>query len=202
LSASRFPFHELEFSRPADFWEGDGASERCVFLMPVTPSSEFLAFGVLEPLMQVHFVARGRLVHDLGVFLEAMLRGGARIELYVRAPVPRSILERYTSTPPIEYQEAEEPPEPPVRGLVPEPTVRTMSSLPGTLWAAGDASARRVILTPTHLPAEFFALGLSSSSDQVLFQLRGSVQDQLGGFVTRMVQDQARVELHPRPPTV
>lgn len=200
MSKPKPTFYTLEFSLDADFWEGSDAAEQRAFLMPVTPSSEFLAFGVLEPSKRVHFVARGRLKEDLATFLTRMTRSGTRVGLYVRAPVPGSILKRYTSGPPIENQESEEPPDPPVAGLVPDPTTPSVGSLDEPLWTKGDASTRRVLLTPTHNPAEFFALGMSSSSSQVLFKLRGSVQEQLGGFITRMVRDQASVELHPRLP--
>lgn len=193
-------FYTLEFSLDADFWAGSGAAEQHAYLMPVTPASEFLAFGVLEPSKRVHFVARGRLKEDMSTFLTRMTRSGTRLGLYVRAPVPRSILKRYTSGPPIENQESEEPPDPPVAGLAPDPTTPFMGSLDGPLWTQGDASARRVLLTPTHDPVEFFALGMLTSSGQVVFKLRGSVQEQLGEFVTRMIKDQARVELLPRIP--
>jgi hypothetical protein len=170
--------------------------------MPVTSALEFVAFGVLEPSKQVHFVARGRLKEDLAAFLTVMARSGERTELYVQAPVPKSILKRYTGGPPIENQEYEEPPEPPVRGLVPEPGTLSVEALDGPLWTAGDASARRVLLVPTHTPTEFFALGLLSSSGQVIFQLRGSVREQLGEFITQMVNDQALVELLRRLPAL
>lgn len=200
MNTSRLPFYELEFSRPGDFWEGDGTAGRCVFLMPVTPSSEFLAFGVLEA--QVRFVARGRLAHELSAFLDAMSLASARIELYVQAPVPRSILKRYVSSPPIEHHEAEEPPAPPVRGFAPSPTVLLLDSSNGPLWTSAATSERRVILSPTHLPAEFLAVGLASPSGPELFQFRGLVQEQLGTFVAHVVHDRARVELLPRPSAV
>lgn len=195
-------FHHLEFSSETDAWAGSDASGRRALLMPISPSSEFLAFGVLEPSKRVHFIARGRVKEDLAAFLTRMARAGARSELYVRAPVPASILKRYTSGPPIESQEAEDPPEPPLRGLVPDPTTPSVDSLRKPLWTQDDASTRRVFLTPTHEPTEFFALGMLASSGQVLFKLRGSVQEHLGDFVTRMVTEQARVEFHPQLPAL
>lgn len=200
MSKQQPTFHDLKFSRDADFWAGGAAAGRCIFLMPVTSASEFVAFGVLEPSKRVHFVARGRLKEDLVAFLTVMARTEAWPGLYVQAPVSKSILKRYTGGPPIENQEYEEPPEPPVNGLIPEPETPFVEDLGGSLWTEGDASARRVLLVPTHTPTEFFALGRLSSLGQVIFKLRGSVREQLGEFITRMVNDQALVELHRRLP--
>ncbi|RKH55309.1 hypothetical protein [Corallococcus llansteffanensis] len=193
-------FHQLEFHRDADFWAGCDASGRCAFLMPVTPSSEFIAFGVLEQSKQVHFVARGRLKEDLEDFITQMVRNGAAVELYVQAPVPPSILKRYTSGPPIENQEFEEPPGPPVHGILPDPATPTVESFAGSFWPGTELSARSVFLLPTQTPSEFLALGTVTSVGQVLFTLRGSVQEQLGAFIHQMVDDQARVELLPSQP--
>jgi hypothetical protein len=168
--------------------------------MPVLDPSEFLAFGVTGPSNRVHFVARGRLKEQLAAFITRMAQGNAQVELYVRAPVPVSFLVRYASSPPIEGQESEEPAAPPVRGLAPGPAVTYSDSRATALWPGEDASPRSVLLTPTHEPAEFLALGLVKSSGQVLFRLTGSVQLQLGELVTRLGKDGARVELRPYPP--
>lgn len=198
MNKPQAPFHDLEFSRDADWWAGSDASARRAFLMPVTSPTEFLAFGVLEPSNRVHFVARGRLKDHLAVFLERMVQTGARIGLYVQAPVPKGILKRYTSGPPIESQESEDPPAPPVLGLALDGSTPYVSSLTGTLWTEGDASTRRISLVPTHEPAEFLAIGGLSTSGKELFMLRGFVQEDLGKFVTQMVSDGARVELYSR----
>ncbi|NTX33993.1 MULTISPECIES: hypothetical protein [unclassified Myxococcus] len=197
MSKPQLTLHHLEFNSDIDFWAGLSASGRCAFLMPITPPSEFLAFGVLEPSKRVHFVARGRVKEDLADFITRMNQSDAGVELYVQAPVPASILRRYTSGPPIEGQESEEPPGPLVRGLVPDPTTPTADSFAGPSWPKSEASSRRVLLMPAYEPAEFLAVGALASSSQVLFNLRGSVREHLAVFVTRMVKDQARVELHP-----
>ncbi|WP_224371724.1 hypothetical protein [Hyalangium versicolor] len=168
--------------------------------MPVKASTEFLAFGELQHSRQVHFVARGRLKDHLPAFITRMAQSGAQVGLYIQAPVPASLLKRYASGPPIEGQESEDPPEQPVRGFAPAGTTPYTESRTGTLWPQGDASSRRVLLTPTHEPAAFFALGLLTSSGNVLFRLKGSVQEHLSEFVTRMVRDGARVELYAQPP--
>ncbi len=195
------PFHDLEFSRNADFWAGSDASTRGAYLMPLTTPSEFLAFGVLTPSRRVHFVARGKLEDHLAAFITRMDQNGARVELYVRPPVQGSILKRYTSGPPVEGQESEEPPDPPISGLVPDAAVPYASLLGRPLWTEGGGSTRGVVVTPTNNPAEFFAMGLVSSS-RVIFRISGSVQRDLGEFVTRMVNDRAGVELSPQPPVL
>jgi hypothetical protein len=202
LSKQQPTFHDLKFSSDADFWAGSAISGRYALLMPVTSPVEFVAFGVIEPSKQVHFVARGRLKEDLAAFLTVMGSSGGRTELYVQAPVPKNILKRYTGGPPIEHQESEEPSRPPVQGLVPAPETPSIETLSGPLWTEGDASEQRVLLIPTHTPAEFFALGMLSPSNEVVFKLRGSVRDHLGEFITRMVKDHALVELRHKLPAL
>lgn len=193
-------FHDLEFSIDANFWARSDASGHRVFLMPVTTPSEFLAFGVLAPSNQVHFVARGRLKDHLGAFITHMERARAQVELYVRPPVPGNILKRYTSGPPIEGQEAEEPSGPTVKGLAPGSATSYVESRGALLWSDGDVSSRQVFLAPTREPTEFLAVGMLASSGKVLFSLVGSVQEHLAEFVARMVKDQALLELHFQPP--
>jgi hypothetical protein len=202
LSTQQPTFYDLKFSSDADFWAGSDVSGRCAFLMPVTSPVEFVAFGVIEPSKQVHFVARGRLKEDLAAFLTVMGRSGERTELYVQAPVPKNMVKRYTGGPPIEHQESEEPSKPPVQGFAPAPGTPSVEALGGPLWPEGDASQRRVLLIPTHTPAEFFALGMLSPSNEVVFKLRGSVRDHLGEFITRIVKDHALVELRHKLPAL
>jgi hypothetical protein len=199
LSKPQPHFHDLEFSNDADFWAGSDVSRYRVFLMPVTTPSEFLAFGVLEPSNRVHFVARGRLKDHLVAFITHMERARAQIELYVRPPLPGNILKRYTSGPPIEGQEAEEPSGPTVKGLAPGSATSYVESRGASLWTEGDVSSRRVFLAPARESAEFLASGMLASG-KVLFSLVGSVQEHLAEFVARMVEDQARLELHSQLP--
>ncbi|MDC0709614.1 hypothetical protein POL68_14175 [Stigmatella sp. ncwal1] len=201
MSKPQPPFHDLEFATVVDFWAGTPSIHRSAFLMPVKAPKEFLAFGVLQPSRQVHFVARGRLKDHLANFLSRMAQSGAQIELYVRAPVPAGFLRRYASGPPIENQESEDPPEQPVLGLVPTGATPYTKSHKA-FWPQSEPVSRRVLLAPTHEPAEFLALGLLTSSDNVLFRVNDSVQEHLGKFVTRMVKDGANVELYTQPPAL
>lgn len=194
------PLYDLEFSEEVDFWIGGNAFTRCTFLMPVSPPSEFLAFGVLRPSEQVLFVARGKVQEHLGDFISRMVQAGAQVELYVRAPVPGWLIKKYTSDPPFEGHEYEDPQNPPVNGLMPINTQSYSASSTGSLWTEGEARTRRALLVPVREPSQFLALGVTGSPDKVHFALQGSVQEQLGELIARMVQEQARVELYARPP--
>lgn len=199
------PFYELEFSSDATFWtEGDAITRR-VYLMPVSTPSEFLAFGVLAPsyaeLSTVVFVARGRVREELGSFISRMVQDGAIVELFIWPPLPMWLVNEYVKGPPYEGKEYDDPPPPPINGLVPVPgdTTEYEPTGGGTLWTAGDASSRRAILVPVRDPAEFLAFGVLGSEDTVYFALRGTVKDELGNFIAQMTREVARVELYARP---
>jgi hypothetical protein len=68
------------------------------------------------------------------------------------------------------------------------------------LFPQGDASPRRVFLMPLSNPAEFLAFGVRGPSEEVVFVARGTVREHLGGFISRMAQEGAQVELYARPP--
>jgi hypothetical protein len=133
----------------------------------------------------------------LGAFIARMVREQAPVELHARPPLPGWLLKQYTSNPPLEGHEYEEPPEPPVRGLTAGSVGNYESSLGSALWTEGDPSRRCVFLFPTHDPARFLALGLLRSPDKLLFALEGAVQEQLGELIAR-VREEARVELYAR----
>jgi len=196
------PFYELEFSSDAPFWTGADASTRRTFLMPVSTPSEFLAFGVVGPSSQVLFVARGRVREHLGDFIARMVRDEAGVELYIRPPLPGWIIREYTSGPPHEGHEYDEPPRPPIEGLAPVSgnigDYEASSSAPS--WPEGGASSRRTLLVPLRDPAEFLALGVLGSADTVFFALRGWVKSELGDFIAQAAREGASVELYARPP--
>lgn len=74
-------------------------------------------------------------------------------------------------------------------------------SVEAPFWDGGDASSRSVYLMPSpHNPAEFLAFGVVGSPDNVRFVARGPLATRLGAFIDRMLQDEARVELHARAP--
>ncbi len=200
MSKPQPPFYELEFSRPATFWSGGDASARRTFLMPVSTPSEFLAFGVQGETGEVHFVARGRVGDELGDFIANVVREQARVELHVWPPLPGWLLRQYVSAPPWEGHEYEEPPESPVLGLTASGVESYERLRDVTLWTAGDALTRRVLLAPVKDPSRFLALGVLGATAQVLFALTGAVQGELGDFIARMGREEARVELYARPP--
>lgn len=193
------PFHDLEFFDQPTFWTRGEALSRYALLMPVSAPSEFLAFGVLHPSREVLFVARGKVKEHLGEFIARMNREQARVELYVRAPVPGWLRKKYASLPPFEGHEYEEPPEPPVNGLTPTDT-KPYASHGGPLWPEGDTSTRRTLLVPVKEPSRFLALGVQGPAEEVRFALTGSVHEELGELITRAVREQSQVELHARPP--
>jgi hypothetical protein len=128
-------FHRLEFANDVTFWTEGETSKRRTFLMPLLSPSEFLAFGVLSPSDRVLFVARGRVVEDLGDFVARMLRAGASVELYAQPPLPASVWKDYVSDDPYESKNAEPPPPPPPeRASSPAwsaPTMKEKDSPPG-----------------------------------------------------------------------
>jgi hypothetical protein len=200
LGEPQTPFYDLEFTGKVDFWAGSDASSRRVFLMPVSTPSDFLALGVHRPSSQVHFAAWGQLQDHLGDFIAWMARAETTVELYVRPPLAAGILKRYLAGPPIEGTEYEEPPEPPVLGFTSTSATPYEEWGDTPLWTEGDASSRRLLLTPTSSPAEFLAFGLLEPAETALFTFRGSVRDHLGELIARAVRDAAPVELHPRFP--
>lgn len=194
------PFYELEFSTGVTFWSAGDASSRRALLMPARSPSEFLAFGVLGTSEQALFVARGRVREHLGAFIDRMVKDEARVELHARVPLPWRLVREYLSLPPYEGHEYENPPPPPVLGLAAQ-DVGTYQHLRGNaLWKEGDGSTRRAFIVPVRDPSEFLAFGVLGTSERVLFALKGSVRDELGPFIARMVEDETRVELHPRAP--
>lgn len=90
-------------SRPEDIlaslWREGDATTRRALLMPLSNPAEFLAFGMLSPSDTPHFVARGQVRDDLRAFIDRMVRDGAKVELYARAPLPEEVLSKYTSDP-------------------------------------------------------------------------------------------------------
>lgn len=200
MSKPKSPFYNLEFDSEATFWtEGDATSRR-TFLMPVTIPSEFLALGVLGTSKEACFVARGTVREHLGSFIARMERDGSSVEFYARPPLPEWLLKEYTEGPPWEGHEFEPPPPPPYLGLVSQGVDRYEHFRDADLWTAGDALSRRAILLPVHDPAEFVAFGVVEPSEEVLFAFSGTVREQLGEFISQMVKEGARVELHARSP--
>jgi hypothetical protein len=197
LSKPQPPFHDLRLSHNGTFWPEGAAPERRAFLMPLANPYEFLAFGIIGKPQQVCFVALGMVMEHLGAFITRMDRDDAKVELYTRAPVPGWLLKQYAGAPPFEGHEYEEPPPPPVTGLLPD-RIDTAPSTP--LWTEGDSFTRRALLLPVKDPSEFLAIGVLSQLEKVLFVRVGSVRDDLGAFIERMVRDEARVELHARLP--
>jgi hypothetical protein len=200
LSEPQLPFYDLEFPDEDTFWDWQREAQRRVFLMPISIPEQFLAFGVLAPDHTPVFVAQGRLRDHLGGFISQMARQEAHVELYVRPPVPEWLLKKYTSTPPYEGHEYEGPPSPPVNGLSPTGTDSYGRLRNAPLWPQEGLSTRRVYLVPVATPAEFLALGISGLDLTVHFALTGTVQEELGPFLSQMVRDDAHVELYVRPP--
>ncbi|WP_164019857.1 hypothetical protein [Pyxidicoccus trucidator] len=200
MSKPSLPYHDLEFSSDAPFWSGEEASERRIFLMPASPPSKFVGFGVARASKEVCFVARGVVADHLGHFISRNVREGARVELYAKPPLPHWLLERYVCDPPWEGHEYEKPPNPPVGGLVATGVERYAPSPTGALWSGGDGSNRVTFIIPVHDPAEFLALGMLGSQAEEHFMRVGRVEDQLGDFIEQMKREGARVELRALPP--
>jgi len=199
LDKPKLPFHDLEFSTEERFWSGGDAATRRVYLMTVSPPSEFVAFGVLAP-SQPCFVARGQVELHLGPFIERMERDGAKVELHEWPPLPAWLIKEYATNPPWEGHEVEDPSGTPVRGGV-KRNVDTYERASGTaLWTQGGASERRTFIVPVKAPSEFLALGVLMTSDTVVFAKKGSVQQELGALIAHAVREQSRVELHAWPP--
>ena len=199
LDKPNLPFHDLEFSTEEHFWTGGDAATRRVYLMTVSPPSEFVAFGALAP-SEPCFVARGRVEQHLGPFIERMARDGAKVELHEWPPLPGWLLKEYASNPPWEGHEMENPSGTPVRGRV-RPRVDTYELVPGTpLWTQGEAAQRSTFITPVKDASEFLALGVLTGTDTVVFSKKGTVQGALGALIAQAVGEGSRVELHAWPP--
>ncbi|RKG91381.1 hypothetical protein D7W82_00710 [Corallococcus sp. CA049B] len=193
------PFHDLEFSTEDHFWTGGDATTRRVYLMPVSPPSEFVAFGALVP-SEPCFVARGRVEQHLGPFIERMARDDAKVELHEWPPLPDWLVKEYASNPPWEGHEVENPTGTPVRGMV-RSSVDTYEPVPGTpLWTPGEAIRRSIFITPVKDASELLALGVLTGTDTVVFSKKGTVQGALGALIAQAVNEGARVELHTWPP--
>lgn len=197
-------FYELEFEVEANFWTAGDASTRRVYLMPLSSSSEFLAFGVLVPSDRVLFVARGRVRDDLPFFIVQMKQAGARVELHAHPPLPGHIIRDYIKGRPHEQKETEAPPK--VPNLVGEVEFNSgagTASLTSTssLWPTSDAE-RKVLLVPVPNSQDYLAFGMLRVnlpehlwSVAFVARLGSSLQD----FITRMEQEHASVELNPTP---
>ncbi|WP_146210081.1 hypothetical protein [Vitiosangium sp. GDMCC 1.1324] len=160
-----------------------------------------MAFGVLGSKHKPCFVARGKVHAHLDDFITRMTRDNARVDLYARPPLPGWLLKKYADDPHHEGHEFEAPPPPPVNGLVAGSTTSYEHRRHTPLWPEGPSSARHVFIMPIHrAPSEFLALGVSGSGGQVIFALTGSVQKYLGEFISRVVKEEAQVELRARPP--
>ncbi|QSQ23215.1 hypothetical protein JY651_50460 [Pyxidicoccus parkwayensis] len=200
MSKPYLPYYDLEFASDALFWSGEEASERRIFLMPSSPPSKFVGFGVARASREACFVARGTVVDHLGHFISRNVREGVRVELYVKPPLPQWLLERYTTNPPWEGHEYESPPNPPVSGLVATGVKRYAPSPTGALWSEGDGSNRVAFIIPMHDAAEFLAFGMLGSRAEEHFIRVGRVENQLGDFIEQMKREEARVELRAMPP--
>lgn len=216
MSRQEPEYYNLEFFGDAPFWAGAGDSARRTFLMPLPNPIEFLAFGVFGPSSTVHFVARGRLREHVGDFTARMVEAGATVELYERPPLPWALVKRYISDEPYEHREIEGPKEPPVQGFASygggaddqgslwEGKV-TLSLYDQTLaWPALD-NPREVIIVPSGRDREFLAMAVclpkdSADKHRFVFAARGSVDADLGNFITRMRAERATVRLHDWPP--
>lgn len=189
----------LEFSGEEPFWSEGDTTPRKVFLMPVTSPEDFLAFGVLGREHRLHFAAHGRVEEHLGAFISRMVREEAEVELHAWPPLPRHIIIEYAFNPPWEGHEYEDPPNPPIRGLTSE--VGGSEALRGAaLWGDEDSALRRVFIMPLREPSHFLAFGVVEPENRVCFALMGSLQEELEGLISRMVQEGARVELYAWPP--
>jgi hypothetical protein len=79
----------------ATLWrEGDG-STRHAYVVPLSVTTEFLVFGVLEPMGIVHFVARGSVAEDLGPLIARMKHDEARVTLVAHPPLPKELVKEY-----------------------------------------------------------------------------------------------------------
>lgn len=197
MSKPQPPFYDLKLSSDITFWSEGATAERQAFLMPLANPYEFLGFGVLGKPQEVCFVVRGTVEEHLGAFITQMRRDGAKVELYTRAPVPGWLLTQYTGGGPFEGHEYEGPPPQPVNGLAPERIDTFAETL---LWTEVHALSRLALLVPVNDPSDFLAIGMLRQPEKILFVRAGSVRDDLGAFIERMVRDGARVEFHARPP--
>lgn len=144
-------FYSLKTVGDVDFWAQAGGTARRTLIMPLANPLEFIAFGVLAPLDQVLFVARGEMLAHLGNFLSRMAQAGASAELYTRVPLPDSIVEPYLKDDPYEQKEADRPP--PSPDLTGHAAIRTggasltmsIASNESGLWTM-TGSARRVLV--------------------------------------------------------
>ncbi|ATB35239.1 hypothetical protein CYFUS_000651 [Cystobacter fuscus] len=68
------------------------------------------------------------------------------------------------------------------------------------LWPSNDTATRRVFLMPAPDPSLFVAFGVLGASAEVSFVARGSLLENLGFFIERMLRESARVGLYALPP--
>jgi hypothetical protein len=195
LNHSEPTFHELVTPRKVMFWEEGDASQRRAYLVPLSDRSRFVAFGMLDP-QTVHFVARGSVQYHLEAFIARMKEDEVRVELTPQPPVPKALVMKYVSNPPIEVIVYTPPPPP---GDQPLDGAEKLAML----WREGDATTRRAFVLPLgDDPSEFLAFGMIDPPGTVHFVVQGLVRDDLELFLSRMLRDDARVELCAQPPAV
>ncbi|MCE9671581.1 hypothetical protein LY474_27620 [Myxococcus stipitatus] len=198
MSTPPLPVYDLETPPQESFWKNASTSARRVFVVPVTPSSTFVAFGTRWPaaLVEVCFVAQGRVDEHLGDFVARMTREEAQVELCLWPPLPRELIEQFAEIPPYEGHEYEPPSGTPIRGATTTSNVESYSRLRGTpLWGNQDVSSRYTCLAPLGDPLMFLAIGYDKVTKTVAFAAKGSVVEDLGDLITQVVAEQSFVEL-------
>ena len=203
MSTPPLPVYDLETPPEESFWKNASTSARRVFIVPVTLPSTFVAFGTRWPaaLVEVCFVARGRVDKHLGAFVARMIREEAQVELCLWPPLPRALIEQFASIPPYEGHEYEPPSGTPIRGATTTNNVQSYSRLRGTpLWGDQDLPSRYTYLMPLADPTIFLAIGYDKSSETVVFATKGSVVEDLRDLIAQVVAERSFVELRGIPP--
>ena len=185
--------YSLDVSIGADFWAQAGNAARRTFLMPLSSPFDFIAFGVLAPSHELHFVDRGQVLDHLGEFIRRMTQAGASVELYARAPLPDSVLAPYIDDGPYPQKEVDQPPAAP--NSIGRATLSTGQepvslSSGSNLWSM-TGSARRVLVTAVpNVSSESLVIGMVMVDQpdylwRVNFVARMAGSD-IGSFLSRM----------------
>ncbi|MCP3102784.1 hypothetical protein LZ198_28295 [Myxococcus sp. K15C18031901] len=203
MSTPPLPVYELDNPPQESFWRSASLTSRHVFIVPIVESSSFVAFGTRWPssLVEVCFVARGKVEEHLGDFVARMTRDEAQVELCLWPPLPKALVEQFGTIPPYEGHEYEPPSGTPVRGATTTSNVQPYSRLRGTpLWTDEDITSRYTYLAPLSDSSTFLAIGYDKSTQRVVFAAQGSLTGDLGDLIAQVVEEQSFVELHGRPP--
>lgn len=195
--------YELESFKNANIWTQGDASTRRTVIVPLN-GDEFLGYGMLSPMGEVLFVARGRVDEHQEAFIARMELEGARVEFRTQRPVRGVALRGQTQIGTLSSKESEGPP--PAPNLTGSVSLSTGSEVVLTdqvqLWPEGSTE-RRVVVVPVPNSTDFIGFGLCETNTfndvyEAPFVVR--LPSDYRDFTLRMDREQATVTYYDVPP--